>query len=127
MVGWRGLTAGDLSIPQATLHFPLGGAFAGRGGALRGHQCHRYFFPGGGLGALFRVSVLPAGSIGQEKATASLRGRLVHLYRAVLAWSPQDYQPDSIRSPRPLVCTTYCNKYFFIEIYAILPPTRRCD
>jgi hypothetical protein len=85
MAGGRSLRAGDLSTSQAALHFPLGAPFAGRGAALSCHQCHRYFFPGGGLGALFRVPVLPPGEAGQEKATGSLRGPTAAPVPGVLA------------------------------------------
>ena len=41
--------------------------FAGRGGAVSGPKSRRFIFPGGGLGAHFRVPVLPAGKFDQGK------------------------------------------------------------
>jgi hypothetical protein len=67
VAGWRGLPAGDLSISQTPLDFPLGARFAGRGGSVSGPQYRRFIFPGGGLGARLRLPVLPPGEVGQEK------------------------------------------------------------
>jgi len=46
MAGWRGLPAGDLSIPQAPLISPMGVIFAGRGGAVSGPVRRRFIFRG---------------------------------------------------------------------------------
>ena len=47
--------------------FTLGAPFRGRGGAVSGPQRRRFIFPGGGLGAHFRVPLPPAGKLGQKK------------------------------------------------------------
>ena len=80
MAGWRGLPAGDLSISQAPLYFlSMGAPFAGRGGAVSGPQRRRFIFPGGGLGAHFRVPVLPEVEVGQEKGDGT-RCRFLNAY-----------------------------------------------
>jgi len=73
IAGWRGRPAGDLSVSDATLYLPLGlpplRAVAGPRVALSAADLS---FPGGGLGAHFRVSVLPAGEIAQDKSDDTL-------------------------------------------------------
>ncbi len=51
---------------------PLDVPFAGRGGTVSGPRRRRFIFPAGGLMGEVAVPVLPAGKIGQGKATAPL-------------------------------------------------------
>lgn len=51
----------------------MGSPFAGRGGAVSDPQSRRFIFPGGGgLGAHFRLPVLPAGEVGQKKGDGTM-------------------------------------------------------
>ena len=68
--GWFRRTPGR--VARLPMPFPLGAPFRGRGGAVSGPQSRRFIFPGGGLGAHFRVPVLPAGEVGQEKGDGTM-------------------------------------------------------
>jgi|GEM_PF-2571208 len=52
---------GPLAAAQGYPCLPLGATFRGPGGAVSGPESRRFIFPGGGLGAHFRLPVLPAG------------------------------------------------------------------
>ena len=59
---------------KVTHAYFLGVPFAARGGAVSGPESRRFIFPGGGLGAHFRVPVLPPGEVGQEKGDRPFEG-----------------------------------------------------
>jgi len=81
MAGWRGLPAGDLSIPMPPCtSLPWGAAFADRGWAVSGPVRHRFIFPGGGTGG----AVQGAGAFGGQGRPGDERRNPVPLSSCLL-------------------------------------------
>jgi len=62
--GLGGFSGGRFKHFTGPLTLSMGILFAGRGGAVSGPVRRRFSLPEGGLGAHFRVPMLPAGEVG---------------------------------------------------------------